>query len=138
MNRMWKTIVLIAMGVAATSCGQPATETTTAEPEPVAVATEPDPTAVDADHYKVEFENDQVRILRITYGPGETSVMHYHPESLAVFLTDQHVNLEQPDGTANVIEAKAGEQRFAAGGPHLSKNLADEPSELILVELKGS
>ena len=29
-----------------------------------------DPTQVDAKHYKVTFENDQVRILRITYGPG--------------------------------------------------------------------
>jgi hypothetical protein len=26
----------------------------------------------------VEFENDQVRVLRITYGPHEKSVMHAH------------------------------------------------------------
>ncbi len=38
-----------------------------------------DPVKVDAKHYKVEFENDQVRVLRITYGPGEKSVMHEHP-----------------------------------------------------------
>ncbi len=29
-----------------------------------------DPVAVDPKHYKVEMENDQVRALRITYGPG--------------------------------------------------------------------
>ena len=28
-----------------------------------------DPTVVDAKHYKVMFENDQVRVLKITYGP---------------------------------------------------------------------
>ena len=38
-----------------------------------------DPVAVDPDHYKVVFENDQVRVLRITYGPQEESVMHEHP-----------------------------------------------------------
>jgi hypothetical protein len=47
-----------------------------------------DPTQVDAKHYKVTFENDQVRILRITYGPHEKSVMHEHPISIAVFLAD--------------------------------------------------
>ena len=47
-----------------------------------------DAVKVDSKHYKVEFENDQVRVLRITYGPGEKSVMHEHPDAYAVFLTD--------------------------------------------------
>jgi len=34
-----------------------------------------DPTIIDSTHYKVEFENEQVRVVRITYGPGEKSVM---------------------------------------------------------------
>jgi len=49
-----------------------------------------DPITVDPKHYNVEFENDQVRIVRITYGPGEKSVMHGHPSSVLVFLTDCH------------------------------------------------
>ncbi|MFC2094014.1 hypothetical protein ACFLSH_00155 [Bacteroidota bacterium] len=32
-----------------------------------------DAAKVDPKHYKVEFENDDVRVLRITYGPGEKS-----------------------------------------------------------------
>ncbi|MGA8149381.1 MAG: hypothetical protein WB952_00270, partial [Terriglobales bacterium] len=49
-----------------------------------------DPVKVDPKHYKVEFENDRVRVVRIKYKPGEKSVMHSHPESVAVFLTDAH------------------------------------------------
>ena len=30
-----------------------------------------EPTKVDSKHYKVVAENDQVRVLRITYGPKE-------------------------------------------------------------------
>ena len=30
-----------------------------------------DPVHVDLRHYTVEFENDQVRVLRIRYGPHE-------------------------------------------------------------------
>jgi len=40
-----------------------------------------DAVKVDGKHYKVMFENDQVRVLHITYGPGEKSVMHEHPRT---------------------------------------------------------
>jgi hypothetical protein len=38
-----------------------------------------DPVRVDPKHYKVEFENEKVRVLRIKYGSHEKSVMHGHP-----------------------------------------------------------
>ena len=43
-----------------------------------------DPVKVDPKHYKVEFENANVRVLRVTVGPGEKSVMHWHPNAVAV------------------------------------------------------
>ena len=52
-----------------------------------------DPAKVDSNHYKVVFENDDVRVLRITYGPGEKSVMHYHPDAVAVFLDRKSTRL---------------------------------------------
>src|SRR5713101_6410202 len=76
-----------------------------------------DPVKVDAKHYKVEFENDAVRILRINYGPGEKSVMHVHPDSVAVFLTDQKAKFTFPDGKSDVVTAKAGEVKQFPAGP---------------------
>jgi len=38
-----------------------------------------DPVKVDPKHYKVEMENDRVRVLRITYGPQEKSVNAWAP-----------------------------------------------------------
>src|ERR1035438_4135139 len=35
-----------------------------------AAAGKADPVKVDAKHYKVEFENESVRVLRISYAPG--------------------------------------------------------------------
>ena len=96
----------------------------------------PDATVVDSDHYTAEFENDAVRIVRIKYGPGEESTMHYHPDSVAVFLTDHLVEMTLPDGSSEEIAAAAGDAIFMAGGQHLPKNVADEPWELVLVELK--
>src|SRR6267378_5590772 len=96
-----------------------------------------DPVKVDAKHYKVEFENDRVRVLRINYGPHEKSVMHSHPSSVAVFLTDGSTKFTLADGKTLNSDVKAGMVVWEAGGKHLPENLGDKPFELILVELKG-
>ena len=95
-----------------------------------------DPTKVDAKHYKVEFENDQVRVLRITYGAGEKSVMHEHPDALAIFLTDAKGKFTLPDGSTQAPDMKAHTTMWTPAGKHLPENTGDKPFELVLVELK--
>ena len=136
MSRSWRMLIPIAI-LLALSCGQPETESPETDAAPVAEETAPDPTVVDADHYKIELENERVRLVRITYGPGEESVMHYHPDRVAVFLTAQHVQFEMPDGTSEDAHAEAGEHLFAPAGQHLPRNMGEEPLELLLVELKS-
>ena len=77
-----------------------------------------------------------MRILRITYGPGENSVMHYHPDDVAVFLTDVHGQFELPDGSIVENRATAGQSTFAPAGLHLPSNTGEESFELVLIELK--
>lgn len=95
-----------------------------------------DPTVVDSTHYRVVFENDQVRVLRITYGPREKSVMHYHPAGVAVFVTDSRGSFTLPDGQTVEFEQRAGDAVWAEAGTHLPENRDDEPLQVILVELK--
>jgi len=98
-----------------------------------------DPVKVDAKHYKVEFENSQVRVLRITYGPHEKSVMHEHPANVAIFLTDGSTTMTTPDGkTTSPAVSKAGTATWDAGGLHLPENVGVKPFEVILVEMKGT
>jgi quercetin dioxygenase-like cupin family protein len=96
-----------------------------------------DAVKVDPKHYKVELENDQVRVLRISYGPGEKSVMHSHPNAVATFLTDANAKFTTPDGKSQESPVKAGQVIWSPGGTHLPENIGDKPFELILVELKG-
>ena len=95
-----------------------------------------DPAKVDPKHYKVEFENESVRILRITYPAGEKSVMHYHPASVAVYLTNGQARMTTPDGKSQLSPVKAGAAAFAPAGSHLPQNVGDKAFEVVLVELK--
>ena len=101
-------------------------------PEPTA----DDPVQIDPRHYKVEFENDRVRVVRIKYGPREKSVMHSHPESVAVFLTDAHAKFTYPDGLTEDIQANAGSVQHMDAFSHLPESLSNKPFEVIQIELK--
>jgi quercetin dioxygenase-like cupin family protein len=96
-----------------------------------------DPVKVDPKHYKVLFENDRVRVLKIDYGPHEKSVMHSHPDAVATFLSELHGKFTMPDGTSQERNGKAGDAMWTPAETHLPENLSDTPLEGVLVELKG-
>jgi quercetin dioxygenase-like cupin family protein len=95
-----------------------------------------EPVKADAKHYKVEFENDKVRVLRVTYAPKDKSAMHEHPDAVAVFLTDNNAKMTFPDGKTMNNSMKAGSVMWTPAGKHLPENVSDKPFELILVEMK--
>lgn len=98
----------------------------------------PDAVSADPDHYSVEHENDVARLVRIRYGPGETSVMHRHPANCAIFIDDQPTRMEMPDGeTVENPGSESGHVECWDAQAHLPTNTGDEGLELILVELKG-
>jgi hypothetical protein len=89
-----------------------------------APATALDPTVVDQRHYKIDFENDQVRVLRVHYDARDTGALHEHIlNRIVVYLNDQP-------------GAKADEVRAAGPGTHTEQNAGDQPADRIAVELK--
>jgi len=102
-------------------------------------ATETFPDAVTADpaHYRVSFENDVVRVLRVKYGQGEKSVMHKHAASCVVFLTDQTFNFSLPDGTTEPASVSAGALGCGDGNVHLPENISTVPAEFVMIEFKN-
>ena len=95
-----------------------------------------DAAKADAAHYTLMSENDQVRILKIHYGPHEKSVMHSHPDSVVVFLTDGNMKFTMPDGTSEMREMKKGDAQFTPKTVHLPENESGQPMEAVLVEFK--
>jgi quercetin dioxygenase-like cupin family protein len=95
-----------------------------------------DAAKVDSQHYKVEFENARVRVLRVKYGPHEKSVMHRHPDAVAIFQTDGRIKFTYPGGKTEERDMKAGQTLFTPAVTHLPENLTDGDMEVILIELK--
>lgn len=96
-----------------------------------------DAAKVDPKHYKVEAENAQVRVLRIHYGPHEKSMMHSHPSSVIVALTDGKVRMHLPDGKTQDTTLTKGQTQLLPASVHDPENLSDAPFELIQIELKS-
>lgn len=101
-----------------------------------ATTTAPDSVNADPKHHTVESENSKVRIVRISYGPHEKSVMHSHPAGAIVSLTNQRVRFNFPNGTSQEVEMKAGQTTWMDATTHLPENLTGERFELISIEVK--
>jgi quercetin dioxygenase-like cupin family protein len=102
-----------------------------------------DATVVAPQNYKVELENDLVRVIRVTYAPHEKSLMHEHQGNAAVIIVLRGGGrMHQVNSDGTTVEGnteKAGAVRFVpARSPfkHASENVTDYPLETIRVELK--
>jgi hypothetical protein len=83
-----------------------------------------DAVKADSRHYRVEFENEQVRVLRVHYEAHDKGVLHEHLLSRVVcYLNDQG-------------SVKAGDVRMAGPATHTEENSGDHPADRIAVELK--
>ena len=96
-----------------------------------------DAVKVDPKHYKVIADNAEVRVLRIHYGPHETSVRHSHPDSVVTYLTDGRIKMLLGNGKTTMLTGRAGQAEFTPGGVHTPTNVGDRPFDAVLVELKG-
>jgi len=103
----------------------------------VPVLSAQDATKVDSKHYTVMSENEHVRILKVHYGPHEKSVMHHHPATVAVFLTDANGTFSYPHAKKENFTVKAGDAQYAAATTHLPENTSDKGMDVIVIELKG-
>jgi hypothetical protein len=95
----------------------------------------PDAVTADPKHYSVSFENELVRLLRVQYGAGEKSVMHRHPASCAIFLTDQTFNFTLPDGTKEPASVPEDAMGCSDANVHMPENIAAD-AEFIMIEFK--
>jgi hypothetical protein len=97
-----------------------------------------DAVRVDPARYKVDFENDKVRVVRLGFGPRERGVMVAHPPRVLATLTDVAVKLVFQDGSTDERGAPAGVAAWLEGETLQTENASDRALEVVLVEPKSA
>jgi quercetin dioxygenase-like cupin family protein len=85
---------------------------------------------------KVEFENEQIRLLHSRYAAHEKIPMHSHPARVIVCITEMHVLTTFANSETQELRCKPGDSRWSEPVTHSVDNLEDAPFEVVEIELK--
>jgi oxalate decarboxylase/phosphoglucose isomerase-like protein (cupin superfamily) len=87
---------------------------------------------------RVQFENDQVRVLKVTDVVGAKSELHEHPYNrVMVYLNDGSMRITYEDGRVQNLNIKAGDVVWSpVSGKHVSENTGPKPLTIVEIELK--
>jgi beta-alanine degradation protein BauB len=97
-----------------------------------------DATKVASDVYKLLYENDRVRVVRVGSQPGQKTLMHSHQgPAFRYAMANVKARLTMPDGTIRDIENKTGEARWIElPTRHVLENIGLTEGHTLLVEIK--
>lgn len=102
---------------------------------PVALLAQ-DAVKTDPAHYRVVLDNASIRILKISYGPGEKSIMHAHPDGIVIALAAAKTRFTMPDGKTQDSELANESAMYMAAGTHNPSNAGTTRSDSLLIEFK--
>ena len=95
------------------------------------------PEEVSPNVYKVLLENDDVKVLEVTFEPGESDNMHDHGVITFYAVKGGKLQATLPDGTIMENEASDGFVGHRnTRTTHQMKNISDDTVKVIIVEHK--
>jgi len=97
-----------------------------------------DPLRIDARHYRLDSENEHVRVIRLTLKADEAVPMHDDVDAVAVCIRECHLRFTDPFGHIQDVHMESGETRWLWGGTHSARNLNTQPMEMLFIELKDA
>jgi quercetin dioxygenase-like cupin family protein len=118
--RLWKTLSIVPLMFLASS------------------ASAQDAVKVAPTHYTVLIDNSSVRVLKISYAPGDKSAMHQHPDSIVVPLAASKVRFGLPGGKSEESDLANEAAMYMPAATHSPDNIGKGPVDAILVEFKGA
>jgi beta-alanine degradation protein BauB len=100
-----------------------------------------DAAKVQAQSYRIAFENDRLRVLDYNSRPTMGvcgSGMHSHPAHLTVLLSAGKVRIRTPDGKVDHVELPLGTVFWSEAETHEVENVGGSNLRSLIIELKTS
>lgn len=101
-----------------------------------AVPANEDPIKVAPNLYKVLFENERVRVMQVTFKPGEKIGKHSHPDHYVYVAEGGTLTISKPDGSSSDAMVKPGDVLWISAETHWAQNTGKTNVRLIVNELK--
>ncbi len=97
---------------------------------------ERDPVRVASKVVGMLVENDRVRVLGSSLGPGEKAAMHSHPDHVLFVVKGGRLKMTFPSGEERTVEMEQGKAMLMEAQSHEVTNVGDTEVQVVLVELK--
>jgi len=92
-------------------------------------------TKISPDLYRQLADTLNVRVVLGTYKPGDSSIMHAHPDFALYVLEGSSVELTGEDGNKQTIDFKKDMAVVLPAATHSAKNVGKSTLRLIVVEV---
>ena len=103
-----------------------------------AYAAAQDAVQVDSKHFKLEYEDAKIRLVREVLPPGESTVKHAHGERTTVCIRGGKLRMVDASGKITEIEVKSGEATHLPAQVHTVSNIGTTVFEEVSTEFKGT
>lgn len=87
--------------------------------------------------HEIIFENDKMRVLKVTVKPGDKADMHWHPENINYIVSPGRLRFTKPDGSTVDVDLADGQVTSSPESSHAVENIGETEVQTVQVELKG-
>jgi len=95
-----------------------------------------DAVAVAPELHEVIFENDEVRMLKVTVVPGAIAETHTHPRNINYVTGAGKLRFTSPEGQVREVELFEGQVINGQATVHQVENIGDTTVQTIQTEFK--
>lgn len=96
------------------------------------------PVEVDPEHYRLEYEDKQVRVLRFRLAPGERSPLHEHAARITVVVSGSRLRIADTEGAIHEMTIYSGHAEREPATRHIVENVGNTVYEELTTEFKDA
>ncbi|MDO8580400.1 MAG: cupin domain-containing protein [Candidatus Omnitrophota bacterium] len=95
-----------------------------------------DPLEVAPDMYKLVYQNERVRVMEVTFQPGQSIPEHSHPDHFVYVLEGGQLKITKAEGTVTDAQLNVGDVIWLNAETHSAVNTGTSVVRLLVTELK--
>jgi quercetin dioxygenase-like cupin family protein len=140
-NKLYSRIMLlffISVSFIACNNNKDSEETTTTDTTSTTTMDNMDAVTAAPGLYKVVADSAGIRILDVTYQPGDSSAMHWHPDNAIYVIEGGSTTFYMKDGSKMESSLGSGMSAIRPAESHGVKNTGNNPIHVILFEVNRS